>query len=81
MLIQLVASERGVAALPDGVVQDYEKRGWVISRRLPVGPEGLRRTLYAGYRIADQQQAYLDGFLALMVQMNRQNRPTRYYSV
>lgn len=80
MLIQLVASERGVAALPDWVVQDYEKRGWVMSRRLPVGPEGLRRTLYAGYRIADQQHAYLDGFLSLMVQMNRQSRPIRYYS-
>jgi len=27
MLIQLVASERGVAALPDWVVAEYEKKG------------------------------------------------------
>src|SRR5699024_10987831 len=32
MLIQLVASERGVAALPDWVVAEYEKKGWVVSR-------------------------------------------------
>ena len=37
MLIQLVASERGVAALPDWVVSEYEKKGWVVSRPLGDG--------------------------------------------
>ncbi|AUZ04954.2 LysR family transcriptional regulator [Vitreoscilla sp. C1] len=64
MLIQLVASGRGIAALPDWVVNEFEQKGWVISRRLDcVAPEGLRRTLYAGYRVEDQEKDYFDGFL------------------
>lgn len=64
MLIQLVASGRGFAALPDWVVNEYEQKGWVISRRLNcVAPEGLRRTLYAGYRIEEKQKDYFEGFL------------------
>ena len=64
MLIQLVASHHGIAALPDWVVHDYEQKGWVTSRRLDcVAPEGLRRTLYAGYRLADQNKVFFKGFL------------------
>lgn len=49
MLIQLIASGRGIGALPDWVVNEYEQKGWVTSRRLDcVATEGLRRTLYAG---------------------------------
>lgn len=63
MLIQLVASGRGIAALPDWVIKDYEQKGWVVSRRLPLEPLGLRRTLYAAYRQDDSRQAYMEGFL------------------
>lgn len=64
MLIQLVASGRGIAALPDWVVNEYEQKGWVVSRRLEcVAPEGLRRTLYAGYRVEDKDKNYFEGFL------------------
>ncbi len=64
MLIQLVASGRGIGALPDWVVNEYEQKGWVTSRRLDcVAPEGLRRTLYAGYRTEEKEKEYLDGFL------------------
>ncbi len=64
MLIQLVASGRGIAALPDWVVNEYEQKGWVVSRRLDcVSPQGLRRTLYAGYRTEDNEKNYFEGFL------------------
>jgi len=64
MLIQLVASGRGIAALPDWVVNEYEQKGWVVSRRLDcVSPQGLRRTLYAGYRTEDKEKNYFEGFL------------------
>ncbi|MGR0303875.1 LysR family transcriptional regulator [Acinetobacter beijerinckii] len=64
MLIQLVASGRGIAALPDWVVNEYELKGWVVSRRLNcVSEKGLRRTLYAGYRTEDKQKNYFEGFL------------------
>lgn len=64
MLIQLIASGRGIGALPDWVVNEYEQKGWVTSRRLDcVAPEGLRRTLYAGYRTDEKQKDYFEGFL------------------
>lgn len=64
MLIQLVASGRGIAALPDWVVNEYETKGWVISRRIEcVSSEGLRRTLYAGFRTDEKQKDYFEGFL------------------
>lgn len=63
MLIQLVASERGVAALPDWVVSDYERKGWVVSKSLGAG---VRCQLYTAVRSADKSTAYVQGFLALL---------------
>ena len=78
MLIQLVASGRGFAALPDWVVNEYEQKGWVISRRLDcVAPEGLRRTLYAGYRIEEKQKDYFEGFLKQLERFSKKRM--KYY--
>lgn len=66
MLIQLVASERGVAALPDWVVAEYEKKGWIVSRALG---EGVFCQLYAATRVASQELSYLQGFLNLLSEM------------
>ena len=78
MLIQLVASGRGIGALPDWVVSEYEQKGWVTSRRLNcVAPEGLRRTLYAGYRIEEKQKSYFVGFLTQLDKFSK--RRTHYY--
>lgn len=78
MLIQLVASGRGIGALPDWVVNEYEQKGWVTSRRLDcVAPEGLRRTLYAGYRIEEKQKSYFEGFLTQLDKFSK--RRTHYY--
>ena len=78
MLIQLVASGRGIGALPDWVVYEYEQKGWVTSRRLDcVAPEGLRRTLYAGYRIEEKQKSYFEGFLTQLDKFSK--RRTHYY--
>ncbi|AKG07335.1 transcriptional regulator [Moraxella bovoculi] len=63
MLIQLVASERGVAALPDWVASEYEKKGWVVSR--PLGA-GVYCQLYAAIRSDSQELAYMKGFLSLL---------------
>lgn len=63
MLIQLIASERGVGALPDWVVADYEKKGWVVSR--PLG-DGLYCQLYAGTRTGSENLAFMRGFLELL---------------
>jgi LysR family transcriptional regulator for metE and metH len=73
MLIQLVASGHGIAALPDWVAYDYEQKGWVRSRRLPVdGDAGLMRTLYAGYRSDKAAQAFFGEFIAHLAKSARQ---------
>ncbi|MEB3752855.1 LysR family transcriptional regulator [Acinetobacter sp. MD2(2019)] len=79
MLIQLVASGRGIAALPDWVVNEYEQKGWVTSRRLDcAGSNGLRRTLYAGFRTEDKEKNYFEGFLKQLERFSKQR--TVYYS-
>ena len=78
MLIQLVASGRGIGALPDWVVNEYEQKGWVTSRRLDcVAPEGLRRTLYAGYRTEEKEKDYFEGFLKQLDKFAKKR--TQYY--
>lgn len=63
MLIQLVASERGVGALPDWVVAEYEKKGWVVSR--PLG-DGLYCQLYAATLTKSNSLGFIQGFLNLL---------------
>jgi len=80
MLIQLVASGRGIGALPDWVVNEYEQKGWVVSRRLDcVSPQGLRRTLYAGYRTEDKEKNYFEGFIKQLEKFSQKR--TLYYTV
>lgn len=79
MLIQLVASGRGIAALPDWVVDEYEAKGWVTLRRLEcVSPEGLRRTLYAGFRTDEKQRDYFEGFLKQLERFSKKRNS--YYA-
>lgn len=79
MLIQLVASGRGITALPDWVVYEYEQKGWVTSRRLDcVSKTGLRRTLYAGYRLEDKEKNYFTGFLKQLEKFSKHRQS--YYT-
>lgn len=71
MLIQLVASERGVAALPDWVSQEYERKGWVVSR--PLG-DGVHCQLYAAVRTPSRKLDYMKGFLALLKNIKKPHR-------
>jgi LysR family transcriptional regulator, regulator for metE and metH len=62
-ILQLVASGRGVAALPSWTVGNYIERGYVVSR--PIGPGGLRCELYAATTRAGSEAAYIKEFIAL----------------
>lgn len=68
MLIQLVASGRGVAALPDWVMSESEKKGWVVLR--PLG-DGVYCQLYAATRTANENMAYMQGFASLLEKIVR----------
>ncbi len=50
-ILQLVASRRGVAALPRWAAQAQIERGYVLAR--PIGAQGLWGSLYAAFRSDD----------------------------
>jgi LysR family transcriptional regulator for metE and metH len=62
-ILQLVASGRGIAALPSWTVGNYIERGYVVSR--PIGQSGLRCSLYAATSSAGAGAAYIREFIAL----------------
>jgi len=61
MIIQLVASHRGLTALPNWAVDEYLDAGWVHTR--PLGPDGVWRTLYAAKRSEDMSAKYVLEFI------------------
>jgi LysR family transcriptional regulator for metE and metH len=62
-ILQLVASGRGIAALPSWTVGNYIERGYVVSR--PIGQAGLRCELYAATTKSGAEAAYIREFIAL----------------
>lgn len=60
-MLQLVASGRGVAALPLWAVQGYLDRGYVAAR--PIGKRGLTGRLYAACAPLTSQRPYLVDFV------------------
>lgn len=63
-ILQLVASGRGVAALPGWTVQQYLDRDYVVPK--PIGKTGLRSRLYAATTTATAPLAYMEEFLRIM---------------
>jgi LysR family transcriptional regulator for metE and metH len=65
-MLQLVASGRGLAALPRWAVAGYLERGYVAGQR--IGPEGLTGRLYA----VVPRRSFAQPYLADLVQQMRQ---------
>ena len=63
-ILQLVASGRGVAALPGWTVQPYLDRKYVAWK--PVGKAGLHSRLYAATTEPGSSHAYMQEFLRIM---------------
>ncbi len=62
-ILQLVASGRGIAALPSWTIGNYIERGYVVSR--PIGRGGLHCDLYAATSRTGAETAYIREFIAL----------------
>ncbi len=62
-MLQLVASGRGVAALPLWAVQSYLDRGYVTAR--PIGRKGLRGELHMACLAGSSAQHWLQDFVAI----------------
>lgn len=63
-ILQLVASGRGVAALPGWTVQSYLDRKYVVGR--PIGKHGLESRLLAATTTATAKLAYMQEFVRIM---------------
>ncbi|HAJ13923.1 MAG: LysR family transcriptional regulator [Porticoccaceae bacterium] len=63
IMLQMVASGRGVAALPRWLVQEYAARMDVVPVRL--GRQGIAKHIYLGARETDLDTDYLQAFIEL----------------
>tara|TARA_Y100001933_G_scaffold253224_1_gene293224 strand:+ start:486 stop:1412 length:927 start_codon:yes stop_codon:yes gene_type:complete len=61
MMVQLVASGRGVVCLPNWALHEYLQRDYVVARSL--GEEGIWPTLHAAVRRDQQDAPFIRGFV------------------
>ncbi|WP_207063338.1 LysR family transcriptional regulator [Motiliproteus sp. SC1-56] len=62
MMLQLVASGRGLSALPNWALTEYLERDYVVAR--PLGSKGLWSTLYAALREDQRDAEFMRDFIA-----------------
>lgn len=63
-IIQLVASRRGITALPYWTVMPYLEKGYVVHRQIT--DDGLQSKLYAAIRTEDMDKSYLNNFCQII---------------
>jgi LysR family transcriptional regulator for metE and metH len=63
-ILQLVASRRGIAALPNWGVKNYVDYNYIVAKR--IGSEGLWSNLYAVAARATAERSYLTEFVSII---------------
>ncbi len=63
IMLQMVASDRGVAALPRWLVEEYANKMSIVPIRL--GKQGISKHIFLGRREADSDTDYLMSFIQL----------------
>lgn len=63
MILQMVAAGRGIAVLPDWLIDEYRDK--VPLSRIKVGTAGLHKKNYIGYRSSDREFEYIKHFISL----------------
>ncbi len=63
IMLQMVASGRGITALPRWLVEDSQKRFEL--KTVPIGPGGIWKEISAGIRDQDSTTDYIQGFIDL----------------
>ena len=66
MIVQLVASGRGVACLPNWALYEYQAKDYLAVRSL--GEEGVWPTLYAAVRDDQAQALFMTGFIDMAIE-------------
>jgi LysR family transcriptional regulator for metE and metH len=69
IMLQMVASGRGVTALPKWLVTDYAPH--LQLRTLRLGPNGIQKQIFLGTRESDSGVDYLQSFITLARQAER----------
>lgn len=69
IMLQMVASGRGVAALPRWLIEEHCERLPIIPVRL--GEQGIAKQIFLGSRISDQKIDYLEAFIEIAHQSPR----------
>ena len=72
-MLQLVASGRGIAALPQWAVAGYLAKGYVVARR--IGPQGLTGQLFAAVPERMDRKPYVRDFVSVMRETSLLNLP------
>jgi LysR family transcriptional regulator for metE and metH len=67
-ILQLVASRRGIAAMPRWAVQPFLDRGYVAA--LPIGKHGLHSALYAATSTESAGAAWMRDFIEIMCRVS-----------
>ncbi len=68
IMMQMVASNRGVAALPRWLVHEYAKKHPL--KTIKLGKKGIEKQIYLGIRESDNDIDYLKAFIKLAHQYN-----------
>ena len=63
IMLQMVASGRGVAALPKWLVAEYQQQMRIVPVRL--GRHGIAKQIFLGVRVADTEIDYISAFVKL----------------
>jgi LysR family transcriptional regulator for metE and metH len=74
IMLQMVASGRGVAALPGWLVAEYRAKVSVVPVRL--GRHGIPKQIFLGIRSADSAVGYVADFIELAREKSRPRRPS-----
>lgn len=61
IMLQMVASGRGVSALPRWLIKEYAGKMGIVP--IPLGAQGIKKQIYLGIRQADMEIDYLQGFI------------------
>ncbi|NYT81613.1 LysR family transcriptional regulator [Alcaligenaceae bacterium] len=61
IMLQMVESGRGVAALPRWLVEEYQEK--MDLRAIRLGTEGIAKQIFLGARVADRDIDYLESFI------------------
>ena len=75
IMLQMVATGRGVTALPDWLVREYAGKIPIIPVRL--GRQGIAKQIFLGRRDADTDIGYLNAFIEIAGKSGRTFQPSR----